>query len=176
MFIRLFISPRLCTYIIYNAGIYRFSRVQDWRVRWPLQDDSHLLIGYRVSQTTDVISPRVAVTISQDPHTGHCLMTHPPCSLARLPHWMHSPIHNRSHLLTSYLRNINVSSIVGNDEKSKKKNMTELILYIFGKGKSSPKVCKCDVIKTAATSSKFHLCRSSNVRLQLDFSRRIVSR
>ena len=59
-----------------------------------------LLIGYRVSQTIDIICPHVAVNLPQDPQTGHSPMTHPPIYLDRLN--ADSPIHNRSLLLMSY--------------------------------------------------------------------------
>ena len=57
------------------AGIYRLAQLQDWPVRWPLQDDSRLLIGYSVSQTIEVIRLRVAVNLPEDPQTDHSPMT-----------------------------------------------------------------------------------------------------
>ena len=68
-----------------------------------------LLIGYRVSQATDIIHPRVAVTRPTGPAQGsipHNSSTSLSCQIARLN--ADSPIYNCSHLLTSYPRNIKV--------------------------------------------------------------------
>ena len=59
-------------------------------------------------------------------------------------------------------------------KKKKKQLMTELILYIFWEEQVQPESVTSS--KTAARSSKFHLRPSPTVRVQLDFSRRMVSR
>ena len=87
---------------------------------------------------------RVAVTRPAGPPHGsipHDSSTNLSCQIARLN--ADSPIHNCAHLLTSYPRSINYFyswKRLNPIFKENKTNMTELIVYIFGKGKSSPKV------------------------------------
>ena len=132
---------------------FYFARLQDWPLRWPLQDDSRLLIGYRVSQTIDVIRPRVAVTRPTGPAHGsipHDSSTNLSCQIERrLSHTQLLTLTHAVLMIFYSWKRINPNSL------RKLKNMTELILYIFGMGKSSPKVWRHQ--NTAAMSSKFYL-------------------